>query len=254
MFFSSGESEKKGKEILKNLYYFSENQMLDCNQYIIEDRDTKELALFDAGNGISLKGLFKGMAKYNLDPHNITKIFLTHEHVDHTIGLYPLIELIGDSAPQVYAYGDTAKILQEGDVSRIFPGNLGIRPSMFGVEIIPLKVENLENTKEIEISSDFKFQIHYTPGHSLGSICYHEKAKKILISGDLVFQMDKLFNMGSFGRYDFPGGSLDALKKSIHFAKELDVSILLPGHMGVVLENANQHIAAAYKTIMTIPN
>ncbi len=254
MFFSSGESEKKGKEIVKNLYYFSENQMLDCNQYIIEDKDTKELFLFDTGNGISLKGLFKGMAKYSLDPHNISKIFLTHEHVDHTIGLYPLIKLMADSPPQVYAYGDTAKILREGDESRIFPGNLGIKPSMFGVEIIPLKVENLENIKEIEISSEFKFQIHYTPGHSLGSICYYEKTRKILISGDLVFQMDKLFNIGSFGRYDFPGGSLDALKKSIHFTKELDVSILLPGHMGVVLENANQHIAAAYKTIMTIPN
>jgi len=252
MFFSNGESEKKGKEVIKNLYYFSEDQMLDCNQYIIEDLDTKELALFDTGNGISLKGLFKGMAKYNLDPSNITKVFLTHEHVDHTLGLYPLMKLMVDSPPQIYAYGETAKILREGDVSRIFPGNLGIKPSMFGVEIIPLKVTNLENIKEIEISSEFKFQIHYTPGHSLGSICYYENTKKILIPGDLVFQMDKFLKIGSFGRYDFPGGSLDALKKSIQHATELDVSILLPGHMGIVLENANQHIDIAFKTIQTL--
>ncbi len=252
MFFSSGESEKKGKEIIKNLYYFSENQMLDCNQYIIEDSDTNELTLFDAGNGISLKGLFKGMEKYNLNPHNITKVFLTHEHVDHTIGLYPLMKKLKDSPPQIYAYGETAKIIREGDVSQIFPGNLGIKPSMFGVEIIPLKVSNLENINEVKISSEFKFQIHYTPGHSLGSICYYESTKKILIPGDLVFQMDRLFNIGSFGRYDFPGGSLEALKKSIHNTTELDVSILLPGHMGAVLENANQHIIAAYKTIQTI--
>ncbi len=252
MFFSSGESEKKGKEVIKNLYHFSENQMLDCNQYIIEDLDNKELVLFDAGNGISLKGLFKGMAKYNLDASNITKVFLTHEHVDHTLGLYPLMKMMEDSPPQIYAYGETANILREGDVSRIFPGNLGIKPSMFGVEIIPLKVNSIENMKEIEISSEFKFQIHYTPGHSLGSICYYENTKKILIPGDLVFQMDKFFNIGSFGRYDFPGGSLSTLKNSIQHATELDVSILLPGHMGIVLENGNEHITAAYKTIMTL--
>ena len=252
MFFSRGDSEKKGQEVIKNLYYFSETQMLDCNQYIIEDIDTKNLALFDAGNGISLKGLFRGMEKYKLDYHNITKVFLTHEHVDHTIGLYPLMKLLSESPPQIYAYGKTAKILREGDVSQIFPGNLGIKPSMFGVEIVPLHVSNLENLSEIEISPDFKFQIHYTPGHSLGSICYYERTRKILIPGDLVFQIDTVFNIGSFGRYDFPGGSLESLKNSIRYTTELDVSILLPGHMGVVLEKANKHIDAAYRTIMTI--
>ena len=58
MFFSKDESEKIGKEVIKNLFFFSENQMLDCNQYIIKNDETKELILFDAGNGISLAGLF----------------------------------------------------------------------------------------------------------------------------------------------------------------------------------------------------
>ncbi|MFX1308384.1 MAG: MBL fold metallo-hydrolase [Promethearchaeota archaeon] len=252
MFFSRGETEKKGTEVIKNLYYFSENQMLDCNQYIIEESNTKELALFDTGNGISLKGLFKGMEKYKLNPSNITKVFLTHEHVDHTLGLYPLMKLMVENPPKIFAYGETAKILREGDISRIFPGNLGIKPSMFGVEIVPLEVVDLEKVKEVEISSEFKFQIHYTPGHSLGSICYYEPIKKILIPGDLIFQADLFFNIGSFGRYDFPGGSLETLKKSIKFATGLDVSILLPGHMGIVRENANHHIALSYKTIQTL--
>ncbi len=105
MFFSSGDSEKKGKEVVKNLYYFSENQMLDCNQYIIKDPKTEELALFDTGNGISLKGLFKGMEKYNLEYRNITKVFLTHEHVDHVLGLYPLIKTLNNEPPEIYEIG-----------------------------------------------------------------------------------------------------------------------------------------------------
>ena len=245
MFFSSGDSEKKGKEIIKNLYYFSENQMLDCNQYVIKDPKTEELALFDTGNGISLKGLFKGMEKYNLEYQNITKIFLTHEHVDHVLGLYPLIKALNEDPPEIYAYGETASILKAGNKSQICPDILGINLEMFGFEIIPLSVIDLANSKEIEVFSEFNFQIHYTPGHSLGSICYYDSNKKILIPGDLVFIG------GSFGRYDFPGGSLNTLTNSIKNVNNLDVKYLLPGHMGIS-EQGNQQIALSYRMIQSI--
>ncbi len=245
MFFSTGESEKKGKEVLKNLYYFSENQMLDCNQYIIKDSNSDKLALFDTGNGISLNGLFKGMEKYNLEYQNITKIFLTHEHVDHVLGLYPLLKALKNDPPEIYAYGETTKILEAGNKSQICPDILGINLDLFGIEIFPLSVNNLTNSKEIKVFSEFTFQIHYTPGHSLGSICYYDSNKKILIPGDLVF------TGGSFGRYDFPGGSLSTLINSIKNVKNLDVKYLLPGHMGIS-NKGNQQIAASYRMIQSI--
>ena len=65
MFSLNDDSEKIGREVIKNLYYFSENQMLDCNQYVIQNKDNGDLSLFDAGNAISLEGLFKGMEKFN---------------------------------------------------------------------------------------------------------------------------------------------------------------------------------------------
>ncbi|MFX0037376.1 MAG: MBL fold metallo-hydrolase [Candidatus Hermodarchaeota archaeon] len=245
MFFSSGESEKRGKEVIKNLYYFSESQMLDCNQYIIEDINTGELTLFDTGNGISLKGLFKGMNKYNLEFRNITKVLLTHEHVDHVLGLYPLIKALKDDPPELYGYGETAKILETGNQSQICPDVLGINLELFGIEIFPLKINNLLNLKNITVSSEFTFQIHYTPGHSLGSICYYEPDKKILIPGDLVF------TGGNFGRYDFPGGSLTKLIESIKHVSNLDVKYLLPGHMGIS-EQGNQQILLSYRMIQSI--
>ncbi len=246
MFFSGISSSKKtGKEVIKNLFYFNENPMLDCNQYIIKDSESNEMTLFDAGNGISLKGLIEGMKELNFELNDIRKVCLTHEHVDHVLGLYPLMDLLKDDPPEIYAYGETAKILQNGDDSKIFPGNLGIGPSMFDVNVIPLKVKDLIDIKSVKINDDFKFQIFYTPGHSVGSICYYEPNKKILISGDLVF------TGGSFGRYDFPGGSLKTLTESIKFASNLDVKYLLPGHMGVS-NQGNQQIALSYKMIQSI--
>ena len=227
MFFRNSDSEKKGKEVISYLYYFSENQMLDCNQYCIINKDTDEIALFDAGNGLSLPGLFKGMEKQGLEYTNITKVFLTHEHVDHVIGIYPLLEALKDSPPEIYAYGETTKILIDGDESRILPTELGITSKMFGINIVPIKVIDLLKLHEVQIGSDFSFEIYYTPGHSLGSISYYDAKNKILIPGDLVFIG------GSFGRYDFPGGSLTELQNSIKNVSKLDVKYLLPGHMGI---------------------
>jgi len=222
MFFSRGNQKKEAIEVLKNLYFFS-----------------------------SINGLFEGLKDLNLDYKNIRRIYMTHEHVDHVLGLYPIMEKMKDDPPDICAYGETAKILMKGDESQIFPGNLGITPSMFGVEITPLKITDLTNEKEVSFL-DYNFQIHYTPGHSLGSICYYEPDKKILIPGDVVFRRDRTWNVGSFGRYDFPGGSLEALKKSIALLNDFDVNILLPGHMEIVTSQANQDISLALKTINTL--
>lgn len=236
---------KEGKKVYNDLYYFPESQMLDCNQYIIVDQKSDELALFDTGNGASLKGLFEGMRKFNLDPNNITKVYLTHEHVDHVLGLYKIMELMKEKPPNVFAYGETAKILKEGDVSRIFPGEWGIGPEMFGVKIEPLEIIDLIDLAEIQIFPGLTFQIHYTPGHSPGSISYYEPSHKILIPGDLVF------TGGSFGRYDFPGGDLNELIESIKFVNDLDVIYLLPGHMGIS-KNGNKQIALSYRMVRSV--
>jgi len=242
MFISKDDSEKIGREVLKNLYYFSENQMLDCNQYIIEDTNTSELSLFDAGNAISLDGLFKGMEIFNLNYKNITKVFLTHSHVDHVLGIYKLLDILKDNPPKIHAYGDAAKILEKGDEKKILPVMFGLTAKRFGIEIYPLDIIDLQNFEEIQISSEFKFKIYYTPGHSLDSVCYYEPYKKILIPGDLVFIG------GNFGRYDFPGGSLPTLINSIKFVNDLDIKYLLPGHMGIS-ENGNGSVELSYRMV-----
>jgi len=248
MFFPKETSSvREGREVIENLYYFHENPMLDCNQYIINDPSNEEISLFDAGNGISLNGLIKGMNELNLDFQKIKYIYITHEHVDHVLGLYPIMKLLKEVPPIIFAYGDTAEILREGNEIKIFPGNLGIRPSMFGVEIIPLNIKELSKEKQIQIGSNFSFQIFYTPGHSLGSISFYEPERKILIPGDLVF------TGGSFGRYDFPGGSLEILTESIKYVNDLDVQYLLPGHMGIS-DDGNQQIALSYRMVQSIQN
>ena len=62
-----------------------------------------------------------------------------------------------------------------------------------------------------------------TPGHSPGSICLYWPDRKVLFTGDVVFNQ-------SIGRTDLPGGSSGDLKKSIIRLSKLDVEYLLTGH------------------------
>ena len=247
--FTAGENfSKKGVEVIENIYYFSEIPMMDCNVYCIVDNQKKR-ALFDAGNGISLKPLFEGLLALDLDYNNITKVFLTHEHLDHVIGLYPLMKIMKYNPPELFAYGQTANILKEGNEDKIFPRilqrQLGISAKDMGIEVGPLKVNDISNEKEIKVNSEFTLQIHHTPGHSFGSASYYEPTKKILIPGDLVF------TGGNFGRYDFPGSSLKQLQDSIKKMNDLDVKYLLPGHMGIS-ENGNEQIQLSCKIVMSL--
>ena len=188
-----------------------------------------------------MNALVEGLKDLNLDYNDIKNVFITHEHVDHVLGLYPLLELMENDLPEIYAYGETAKILRNGDIEQIFPGNLGISPEMFGAKIVPLKINELTIENKI-LLSNFNFQILYTPGHSLGSICYYDESKKLLIPGDVVF------TGGSFGRYDFPGGSITQLQNSIKIVNELDVVYLLPGHMDIS-KDGNRQIERSYRNI-----
>jgi glyoxylase-like metal-dependent hydrolase (beta-lactamase superfamily II) len=241
---------KNGQEVIENLYFFPELGTLDCNQFIIRDQITEELSLFDAGNGLTLNGLIEGLKKLNLRFENITRIYITHEHVDHVLGLYKILNELGDNKLEIFAFGETAEILKRGNENKIFPGSIqsfGINARYFGVEIVPIKTNELLLDDIIKIGSEFSFQIFHTPGHSPSSICYFDEKNKILIPGDLVF------TGGSFGRFDFPGGSLQKLKESIKRMNELDVTYLLPGHMGIS-KNGNQAISSSYAMVQSIDN
>jgi glyoxylase-like metal-dependent hydrolase (beta-lactamase superfamily II) len=71
------------------------------------------------------------------------------------------------------------------------------------------------------------FQVIQTPGHSPGSICLYWSDRKVLFTGDVVFDQ-------GIGRTDLPGGNGRALKESIKSISRLDVEYLLPGHGEIV--------------------
>ena len=71
----------------------------------------------------------------------------------------------------------------------------------------------------------FSITVIETPGHTIGGVCFYIPEEEVLLSGDTLF-------CGSFGRTDFPTGSMSVLARSIRekLFQLPDVTEVYPGH------------------------
>ncbi len=178
----------------------------------------QETVLVDAGVTPMAVEAYRDTIKY---------IVLTHCHFDHIAYLTPLVKMTG---AQVCIHAADADGLRED--SRSLATHFGAHSP----GIIPDML--LEDGSRIE-----GLDVIHTPGHTPGSICLYNTETQDLISGDTVFAD------GAFGRYDFVGGSRDALETSLDRVAKLKVNGLYAGHGIPALERGERHIKAAQALI-----
>lgn len=126
----------------------------------------------------------------------IQKILLTHAHIDHVLGLQWAFDTF--KVP-VTMHQEDQEVLDMLQAS-------GAR---FGFQIPAVKVENeyINEGHELDFDGE-KFKIYHVPGHSPGSVVYHNETQKFIISGDVLFE-------GSIGRTDLYKGNYEQLIEGI---------------------------------------
>ncbi|MBI2848112.1 MAG: MBL fold metallo-hydrolase [Chloroflexi bacterium] len=198
-------------KIADNLYIYPEKGMLDCNTYIIKG---KPGLIIDAGSTDLIPMLVEDMGRDGIKPEDIEVIANTHLHLDHC------------GANQAFKNVSGARItlhpLQKQDIKVSFYETA----NFFGVHPDGFKEDGCftdESLKEIGLD----WEMILAPGHSQDSVCYYSATHKCLVSGDVVFACN-------IGRFDLPGGDAVQLANSIRKLSDLDVELLLPGHMGIV--------------------
>jgi len=210
-------------KLANNLYFYPERGELDCNTYLFKG---KPGVIIDPGNTEFLAERVADMHADGLDLKEIGFIVNTHLHIDHCSANQAFKELSGAkiALPPVQQQNYRSVVI---DGARMF----GLIPPEFKAD---LTLDSRFSSGGVEL------ELILAPGHSPECVCFYHRQLKALACGDVLFEMNT-------GRVDLPGGSGDALKKSIEALSGLDIEYLLPGHMGTVTGAAK--VAANFEFI-----
>jgi hydroxyacylglutathione hydrolase len=210
----SREPAPKGKlmKLTDDIYIYEWTNYFDnnCNSYYIGG---KTRALIDPGLTRYVPDLLKKMSADGIKKEDIQCIINTHSHPDHLQGS----ELFDTESVKIALHQKELEFLK---------GVGGELYGLFGITVPQMQINFPLNEGSITIG-DQAFKIILSPGHSPGSIGLYSPEQKALFCGDVLFDQN-------VGRTDFPGGNGRDLKKSIITFSQLDLELLLPGHMGIV--------------------
>jgi len=198
--------------LTKNLYFYPEKGMMDCNTYVIKD----DLSIIiDPGLTQFLPELVRDLERDGIDPKEINIITNTHLHGDHCW------------ANEAFKKVSGAKILPHPLQKDFWQATVIQTSRFFGVPAVEFTEDELLDYDKLN-AGKMQFELIPSPGHSPDSICFYCQSEKILICGDVIFNQNT-------GRVDLPGGSADKLKQSIEKLSQLEIEYLLPGHMDILI-------------------
>ncbi len=205
----------KPYEIIKDIFIVGGPDITDGRDGCIYLINLEELILIDTGAGWSVDKIIKNIEKLGFDCTDLSKILLTHCHIDH-IGGVP--EIKKRFRPKIFIHKLDAPPLENGDP-------ILTAASWYQTTFPPTPVDvKFNEPGEILTVGDKKLVCLHTPGHTPGSICiYMDKdGKRILFGQDLHGPLLEEFgsNIEDYGR---------STKKLLN----LDADILCEGHFGI---------------------
>lgn len=165
------------------------------NGFVIGCEETREGAVIDPGDEVD--ALLAAAVRQRL---TITRILLTHAHLDHVTGVARAKQALG--VPVWLHQADN--FLYEGIVEQ---------GQMFGLQVEPQPpVDHFYDGEGPLRFGRYAVGVLHTPGHCPGGVCL--AVSRVGEPGATLFVGDSLF-AGSIGRTDLPGGDMETLLRSI---------------------------------------
>jgi hydroxyacylglutathione hydrolase len=180
-----------------------------ANCYILVDEKSREAVVIDPGEfNDDLVSIIK-----HGNISTVKYILLTHGHYDHILGVYDFKQysgaLIGIHENDAVCLSDESK---SGADRHLKNGQSHIKPDFF-----------LEDAMDLSFG-ETKLKVLFTPGHTLGGVCFICENDKKLFTGDTLFYH-------TIGRTDLAGGSMSVLQESLKRILNLTGDyIIFPGH------------------------
>jgi glyoxylase-like metal-dependent hydrolase (beta-lactamase superfamily II) len=219
------------------------------NVYLVEEAGGG-LLMWDAGLGTpeAQAALEEGFRRLGRRPAEVTRLLVSHGHVDHAGAARFVQELHGGDLPVHGHPADAGKYVAGGTTWRAQASTysahlarLGVPPE--GIErsrhegdryvvagrvarVLPLAGGEVLRARHLEL------HVLHMPGHTPGLVCLHDPVRRLLFSADHVLEKvspNPLIELG-------PGGEegyfrpLVAYLASVARTRALEVDLVLPGH------------------------
>ncbi|RGY99047.1 MBL fold metallo-hydrolase [Clostridium sp. AM58-1XD] len=161
------------------------------NCYFVYNETTKKAVIIDPADNATY--IVNQCVTLGITPE---AILLTHGHADHMLATEEIRKQYGIPV-----------IAGEKEERLLADPTLNLSPMIGGRQVGLRADRTVRDREELELIG-FRFQVIETPGHTEGSVCYRMKEEGVLFAGDTLFEE-------SFGRTDFPTGSISSLAESI---------------------------------------
>lgn len=170
--------------------------MFQENTYILYD-ETKECVIVDPGcnDDFERNAFSKFISDNGLKP---VRLLNTHGHVDHIAGNKYISEKYGLDIE----CNKADFFLLERSASHGASFGFVIEESP-----IPKSTEYMKEGSVIKFGNS-ELEVLFTPGHTPGHVCLHNKESEIVLTGDCLFSQ-------GIGRTDLPGGDYQSLMNSL---------------------------------------
>jgi len=214
------------KQITDSIWLIPESaggMLPDCNMYVIGSKE--EFYLIDTGNGMHSQDKVKALVEDGFSLENCKAIILTHIHFDHSHG-------IKDFNIPVFLHESAVEEIEKENLKPII-GNtaLEVMAKGAGLKMPPFKIKKKLVDGDTLNLAGTNWKVIHTPGHAQEAICLWQEEKRILISGDTLFE-------NSIGRTDLYSSDNEKMLESLKKLDALGILLLLPGHGGVLKEAA----------------
>ena len=205
----------KPSEIIKDIYIVGGPDITDGRDGCVYLISLGELILIDTGAGWSVDKIVKNVQSIGLNCKNLSKILLTHCHIDHIGGVPEIKKRFGS---KLYIHELDAPPLEKGD-------SVLTAAKWYQTSFPPTPVDVKFNLpEEVLTISEQRIICLHTPGHTPGSICIYldRGGKRVLFAQDLHGPILPEF-----------GSNLKDWNRSTRKLLDLDADILCEGHFGI---------------------
>jgi len=220
------------------------------NVYLVEERGGGYL-LFDAGLGSpeAQAAIDEGFRRLGRRFTEISRIVVSHGHVDHYGAARWIQERHGGSIP-VYAHRDDhAKITETGrrwkELAPLYAAHLatlGVPPDVLasiaregerslGLARRLVEVNDLDEGAVLE-TRHLRLEVLHMPGHTPGLVCLYDRDRRLFFSDDHLLEKvspNPLIDLGPDGRAGW-FRPLVSYERNVRRLHALEVDLVLPGH------------------------